>query len=94
MIQELELKGKGVERVRIDKLDKLADVYLKLKEEASKLSSRVSDARGKLIDSMHEHADKLEQPDGDLIYKRDGLIVSLIAGAEKLKVEEVKEAKG
>lgn len=91
---ELGLKGKGVEPVRIEKIDKIAATYIKLREEASKWTSKASEARGKLIEAMHEHEDQLADSNGDLLYKFDGAVVSLVAGVEKLKVEEIKEAKG
>jgi hypothetical protein len=88
---ELGLVGKGVAPVRIEEIDKLVATYLRRKEASALADAAESEAKSKLIDAMHEHADQLEQPDGDLVYKFNQTIVSLIAGAEKLKVE-VKEA--
>jgi hypothetical protein len=84
---ELGLTGKGVEPVRIKEIDKLVEVYLRLKTMSADADRVASEAKDKLVDAMHEHAEKLEQPDGDLVYKFEGTTVSLIAGPEKLKVE-------
>jgi rare lipoprotein A (peptidoglycan hydrolase) len=84
---ELGLTGKGVAPVRIEEIDKLVEKYIRRKEISAKADAAESEAKAELVDAMHEHADQLEQPDGDLIYRFNQTIVSLIAGAEKLKIE-------
>jgi hypothetical protein len=84
---ELGLTGKGVEPVRIEEIDKLIEKYIKIRDERMKLTSRESEAKEKLVDAMHGYAEQLEQPDGDLVYRFNETIVSLIAGPEKLKIE-------
>lgn len=86
--EELGLKGKGVEAVQIPEIDTLVRRYISAKDAFSRAGSTLSEEKGKLVDAMHEHSDELRDPDGALIYNCHGTVVSLIQGAEKLKVEE------
>jgi len=85
--QELGLKGKGAEIVRIEALDKLVEKYISLRDKRAELSRRESEAKAALIDGMHEHSEQLSRPDGSLVYSFDETTVSLIIGDEKLKIE-------
>lgn len=87
---ELGLTGKGVAPVQIKEIDDLVDNYIAARDERIVSSANESEAKEKLIDAMHGYAKQLETSDGDLVYHSRGITVSLIAGNEKLKVEEPK----
>lgn len=86
---ELPLKGKGVERVRIAEIDSLADAYVTERDKRLKLTPREVAAKTKLIDALRRHSNRLEQPDGSLLYSYDESIIRLTHGKDKLKVESL-----
>lgn len=84
---ELSLKGKGVERVSIPAIDRLADAYVTERDKRLKLTPREVAAKTKLIDALRQHSNRLQQPDGTLLYNYDETIIRLEHGKDKLKVE-------
>jgi hypothetical protein len=86
---ELGLTGKGVAPVQIEEIDKLVEKYIRRKEASAAADKSESEAKGKLVDAMHGYADQLREPDGALVYRLGETVVSLVAGAEKLKIEGV-----
>jgi hypothetical protein len=88
---ELHIEGKGVSPANIPEIDKLADDYIKERDKRMKQTPREVAAKGKLIDALHEHADQLKNPDGDILYRMDSLLITLTAGKEKLQVRDVSE---
>jgi hypothetical protein len=84
---ELGLTGKGVAPVQIDEIDKLVEKYIRRKEASAAADKSESEAKQKLVDAMHGYADQLREPDGALVYRFNETVVSLVAGAEKLKIE-------
>jgi hypothetical protein len=86
---ELKIVGKGVERVALPQLDRLAEDYCKERDKRLKLTPKEVAAKGKLIDAMHAHADQIRRPDGTLVYRYDEKMITVTPGKEKLKVAEV-----
>lgn len=82
------IKGKGVAPIKIKPLERLADAYIEEKNKRCLQTPKEIAAKQKLIDAMHDHADKLRQPDGSLAYRYDDTIITLTPGKEKLKVED------
>jgi hypothetical protein len=84
------MKGPGVEIPRIKELDDLAAEYQKEKQKRCQQTPKEIAAKGKLIDAIHKHADKLGRTeDGAVVYKNDELKVTLKPGKEKLNVKPV-----
>jgi hypothetical protein len=88
---ELHIEGKGVAPVAIPEIDKLADAYIKERDKRLKQTPREVAAKGRLIDALHKHTDKLRNPDGDIVYRMDELLITLTPGKEKLQVRDVSE---
>lgn len=91
---ELKIVGKGVERVTLPALDKLAEDYCRERDKRLKQTPKEVAAKGKLIDAMHDNADKITQPDGTLVYRYDERIITVTPGKEKLKVRDVEQDEG
>jgi hypothetical protein len=83
------LKGKGVERVSLPAIDALCDAYIIERDRRLKQTPKEVAAKLKLIEALHRHAAKLQQPDGSLLYNYDELIIRLEHGKDKLKVESI-----
>lgn len=83
------MTGKGVAPVRIQAIDALAEAYIKERDKRLKLTPREVAAKTKLIDALHANAAKLRNPDGDIVYRYDEMIVTLTPGKEKLSVAPV-----
>ena len=88
---ELHIVGKGVAPVALPDVDRLADNYIKERDKRMKQTPREVAAKGKLIDALHAHAEQLRNPDGDIVYRMDDLLITLTAGKEKLQVRDVSE---
>jgi hypothetical protein len=88
---ELKLTGKGVAPIRIKELDRLAEAYVTERDKRMELTPKEVAAKTKLIDALHDHADKIRLPDGSLVYSYDETIIRLTPGKEKLKVEAVRD---
>jgi len=88
---ELKIEGAGVAPVTVPEIDKLADVYIKERDKRMKQTPREVAAKGRLIDALHANADKLRNPDGDIVYRMDDLLITLTPGKEKLQVRDVSE---
>ena len=84
---ELGLTGKGVAPAKIEELDKLIEEYIDWRDRRTKLTTRENEAKENLIEAMHNHAEELANRDGDLIYRYNETVVSLVAGPEKFKIE-------
>lgn len=88
--EELGLKGKGVEPLRIAELDKLAEEYVKARDKRLVMTPKEVACKQMLIEALHEHQDEIGlQPDGRLVYRYDEMMITLAPGKEKLKVENV-----
>lgn len=85
--EELGLTGKGVAPLKIKELDKLADVYMTLRDARIEALREEIEAKGALLASLHKNEDKIKQPDGTLMYHFDESVITLSAGKEKLKVQ-------
>jgi hypothetical protein len=88
---ELKIVGPGVSPVSVPEIDKLADDYIRERDKRMKQTPREVAAKGRLIDALHAHADQLRNPDGDIVYRMDDLLVTLTPGKEKLQVRDVSE---
>lgn len=96
MTEELGLTGKGVAPVQIEGLDKLVMKYVAKRDQKKRITKKLAEeekeARAALMDAMHEHEKELVDPNtGDLIYRFDETVVSIVAGEEELLIEH-KEA--
>lgn len=88
--QELGLKGEGVEPLRIPELDQLAQKYVVERDKRLRMTPKEVAAKSELIEALHDYADKIgRQKDGSLIYRYGDMVISLIPGKEKLKVEDL-----
>lgn len=84
------VEGPGVSVPRIKALDDLAEDYQKEKKKRCAQTPKEVAAKGKLIDAIHKHADRLGRtPEGEIIYQNDELIITLAPGPEKLKVKDI-----
>ena len=90
---ELGLKGKGAERLSLPDVDKLIEKLIFEEEASDKQAMREGESYDKLFDAMHKHGDQLRQPGGALVYRYNGKLVTVVAGAEKLKIKPDKGAK-
>ncbi len=89
---ELEISGPGVTPVRIRVIDNALDEYIPLKEKRCKLTPQEVAAKLKVIEKMHEHADKLgKNGDGSLVYRRDDTLIVLKPGREKLSLRDAND---
>jgi len=88
---ELKVEGAGVSPVRIAEVDSLAELYIKERDKRCKQTPREIAAKGKLIDALHKHADKIGSNNGTITYRYDDVVISLAPGKEKLKVREADE---
>jgi hypothetical protein len=91
---ELHVVGAGVAPVRIPEVDDLAETYIKERDKRCKQTPREIAAKGKLIDALHKHADKIGSNDGTITYRYDDVVISLQPGKEKLKVREASSDDG
>lgn len=88
---EMPIDGPGVAPVTVPEIDKLADEYIRERDKRMKQTPREVAAKGKLIEALHKHGDQLRNPDGDIVYRMDDLLVTLTPGKEKLQVRDVSE---
>jgi hypothetical protein len=88
---ELQIAGAGVAPVSLPQIDKLADDYIRERDKRMKQTPREVAAKGRLVEALHSNADKLRNPDGDIVYRMDDLLITLTPGKEKLQVRDVSE---
>ena len=82
-----EMEGPGIAPVKIPKIDKLARAYVEWRDQRmSALESEV-EAKRKLIEALHFHADQITLPDGSLAYHYDESLITLEQGKDQLKVK-------
>jgi hypothetical protein len=84
-----KMTGKGVAPLRIPEVDKLAEAYVRERDKRLKLTPREVSAKQSLIAALHAHEDKIKQPDGTFVYRYDEMVITLVPGKEKLKVEGI-----
>jgi hypothetical protein len=82
-----EMKGPGIAPVKIPKVDKLARAYVEWRDQRISALEAEVDAKRKLIEALHFHADQIALPDGTLAYHYDDALITLEPGKEKLQVK-------
>jgi hypothetical protein len=86
------MEGPGVAPVRIAAIDKLADDYIRERDKRVRLTPREVAAKSKLVDALHENADKIgTNAEGAIVYRYDTIVLILTPGKEKLQVKDVSE---
>lgn len=85
---ELDLKGKGVERVQIKAVDNAIGRYVKARDERMELTKKEVETKQALIKVMRDNKDKIgEDGDGVMLYRHDDLLVTLKHGKDDIKVK-------
>ena len=80
----------GTERPKIKAIDAAAEEYVHLRDRMQTAVKEFKDAKTKLSDLMHKHADKINKDgDGALVYRYDDMLVQLKHSEEKLRVKHV-----
>jgi hypothetical protein len=86
------MEGPGVAPVRIAAIDALADDYIRERDKRVRLTPREVAAKQKLVDALHENAQRLgTNPDGAIVYRYDTIVLTLSPGKEKLQVKDISE---
>jgi hypothetical protein len=80
--------------VNIPAIDNLAESYVKERDKRLRQTPKEVAAKLKLIDAMHAHANDIRQPDGQLVYRYDEVVITLTPGKEKLKVQDIDDEEG
>lgn len=81
----------GTERPKIKAIEEAADNYVTARDKRMKLTEQEVAAKGKLVEVMLRHADKLcEDGDGNKIYRFDDEVV-LLSDIATVKVRRVRE---
>lgn len=87
---ELEIKGKGVERVTIPEIDKAARLYVSCRDERMEMLVEETDAKNKLREVMHANEEKIgKDRDGSMVYRFKDQMIILKPGKEDLKVKSI-----
>jgi rare lipoprotein A (peptidoglycan hydrolase) len=92
--KELGLTGQGVAPVKIEAIDELAERYIDQRDQRIALLRDELSTKQSLITELHNNADKIRMPDGELVYHYDETVIRLTAGKEKLKVESLELGNG
>lgn len=83
------IEGPGVAPVRIAKIDKLLDAYIVEKDKRCAMTPKEVAAKGKLVDAIHENAEKIgRDSDGTIVYRSGDHVVVLKPGKELLSVKD------
>lgn len=88
------VEGPGVAPTRIKSIEKLADIYVEKRDIRIEASKIEVEAKGKLIDALHSHAELKNPNDGTIRYEYDGgekarRVIVLKPSDEQLKVKDV-----
>ena len=78
--------GRGIAPVKIPAIDKLARSYVEWRDQRIGALEAEVEAKRKLMEALHFHADQIALPDGTLAYHYDDSLITLAAGKETLKV--------
>lgn len=82
-----EMVGPGIAPVKIPKVDKLAREYVEWRDQRISALEAEVEAKRKLIEALHFHADQITLPDGTMAYHYDDSLITLEAGKETLKIK-------
>lgn len=82
-----EMTGPGIAPVKIPKVDKLARDYVAWRDQRISALEAEVEAKRKLIEALHFHADQITLPDGSMAYHYDDSLITLEPGKELLKVK-------
>lgn len=87
---ELEIKGKGVERVVIPEVEVHAQAYVNLRDERMELLEAEVAAKKSLREMMHANEEKIgKDKDGSMIYRFGDQMIILRPGKEEVKVKTI-----
>jgi hypothetical protein len=92
--KEIEMEGAGVAPLKIEALDRLAEIYVDLRDKRISMLQREIAAKEELIGELHQHEESIKHPDGTLVYRYNETVIRLTPGKEKLKVELIIEKDG
>jgi hypothetical protein len=81
------MEGPGIAPVKIPKVDKLARQYVEWRDQRISALEAEVEAKRKLIEALHFHADQITLPDGTIAYHYDDSLITLEPGKEKLQVK-------
>lgn len=85
---ELEIKGKGVERVVIGEVEKAAKSYVSFRDERMAVLEDEVKAKKALLETMHTNAERIgKDKDGSMIYRFGDKVIILKPGKEEVKVK-------
>lgn len=88
---ELPIKGKGAEAIKIPAIEKALDKYEPLKDRRCKAMVPEKAAKLELIAAIHKHADKLPKDEfGSIIYRYGDRVIYL-ESQEKLSILDADE---
>ncbi len=88
------MTGPGVGSIKIKAIDAATENYLSKKDRLTAMKTALDLATEKLSELIHANAEKIgKDKNGEIVYRYDGVIVSVKPGKEKLQVKEVGEEK-
>lgn len=84
------IEGPGVSPVKIKAIDAAAENYLSKHDRLMTAKKVVETATAKVVELVKANAGKIgTDKNGEIVYRYDGVIVSVQQGKDKLKVREV-----
>ena len=89
--EELELKGKGVEPVKIPAVEAAAEIYISARDNFVIYTRKLQETQEALRDAMHANEKALKRSDGALVYRFDDQVITVTKGKEKIKIKAIDE---